>query len=235
MLRRWVPPMDLVETDGQFVLRADLPGVTESDVKIEVEDDVLTISGERKSEHEDRKKGYVRVERAFGSFRRSVTLPSGIEPEEIAATFDNGVLEVRIPKPAERKPHTVEIGVGAAPTSRAPPRPADNARSTTTSRSRRAADRMRGRLLRSAGRATAYHRGTSHHLKENDEQPRPVRHLLRRPADLRSLGAAPHQEHLPEVLGGAGGHRHDRCARRAADPRRQRPAERARQCRPWCS
>ena len=74
VLRRWVPAMDLVETDGQFVLKADLPGVAEDDVKIEVEDRVLTVSGERRAEHEDRKEGYVRVERAFGSFRRSVTL-----------------------------------------------------------------------------------------------------------------------------------------------------------------
>jgi len=113
--RRWVPAMDLVETDDHFVLRADLPGMTEDDIAIELEDNVLTVSGERKSEHEERKEGYVRVERAFGSFRRTLTLPEGIDAEAIGASFDKGVLEVRIPKPEERKPRRVAISVGDAP------------------------------------------------------------------------------------------------------------------------
>ena len=92
--------MDLVETGDDFVLRADLPGLTEQDVNIELEDNVLTISGERKAEHEERKEGYYRVERASGSFSRSLTLPEGVDPEAVTATFDHGVLEVRIPKPA---------------------------------------------------------------------------------------------------------------------------------------
>ena len=110
--RRWIPAMDLVETDDHFVLRADLPGLTKDDVSIELEDRVLTVSGERKAEHEDRHEGYYRVERAFGSFSRSLTLPEGVEPDSVEASFDNGVLEVRIPKPEERKPRKVEIGVG---------------------------------------------------------------------------------------------------------------------------
>ncbi|HYZ81522.1 MAG TPA: Hsp20/alpha crystallin family protein [Solirubrobacteraceae bacterium] len=113
-LRRWLPAMDLVETDDHFVLRADLPGLSENDVNIEVEDRVLTISGERKAEHELSKEGYHRVERAFGSFSRSLTLPEGIDADAVEATFDRGVLEVRIPKPAERKPRKVSIGVGSA-------------------------------------------------------------------------------------------------------------------------
>src|ERR1700730_17471713 len=79
--RRWIPAMDLVETDDAFVLRADLPGLSESDLNIELEDNALTISGERKAEHEERKEGYYRVERSSGSFRRSLTLPEGVEPE----------------------------------------------------------------------------------------------------------------------------------------------------------
>ena len=104
--------MDLVETEDDFVLKADLPGLGDGDVKIEVEDNVLTISGERKSEREERKDGYYRVERASGSFRRSLTLPEGVDPESVQANFERGVLEVRIPKPEERKPHKVEISVG---------------------------------------------------------------------------------------------------------------------------
>jgi HSP20 family protein len=111
-LRRWLPAMDLVETQDDFVLRADLPGLNESDVKIELEDNVLTISGERKSEHEDRREGYYRVERSFGAFQRSLTLPEGVDPEAINANFDKGVLEVRIPKPEQRKPRKVTISAG---------------------------------------------------------------------------------------------------------------------------
>jgi HSP20 family protein len=108
--RRWTPAMDLVETDEDFVLRADLPGMTESDVNIELEDNVLTVSGERKAEHEERREGFYRVERAFGSFARSLTLPRGIDADAVAASFNNGVLEVRVPKPEERKPRKIAIG-----------------------------------------------------------------------------------------------------------------------------
>ena len=113
-LRRWIPAMDLVETDEDFVLRADLPGLTDSDVNIELEDNVLTVSGQRKAEHEERKEGYYRVERAFGSFSRSLTLPDGVDPERVKANFDSGVLEVRIPKPEQRKPHKVTISAAGA-------------------------------------------------------------------------------------------------------------------------
>jgi HSP20 family protein len=108
--RRWAPAMDLLETDDHFVLRADLPGMTESDVNIELEDNVLTVSGERKAEHEDKREGFYRVERAFGSFSRSLTLPRGVDAEAVSASFDKGVLEVRIPKPEQRKPRKITIG-----------------------------------------------------------------------------------------------------------------------------
>ena len=111
--RRWVPPMDLVEDKNDLVLRADLPGLSEDDVDIEVKDGVLTISGERKTEEKKEEEGYYRVERAFGRFSRSLSLPDGIDPEQVKAKFDNGVLEVRIPKPEERKPHRVSIGKGS--------------------------------------------------------------------------------------------------------------------------
>jgi HSP20 family protein len=110
--RRWIPAMDLVEADDHFVLRADLPGLGEGDVAIEVDGDVLTVSGERKAEHEERGEGFHRIERSYGAFRRSLTLPDGVDPETVSATFDKGVLEVRIPKPEERKPRRVSIRVG---------------------------------------------------------------------------------------------------------------------------
>ena len=107
--QRWVPAMDLLEAEDHFVLRADLPGLAEDDVSIEVQDNALTISGERKAEHEEKQRGWYRVERAFGRFSRSLTLPEGINPDEIRAEFDKGVLEVHVPKPEERKPRRVEI------------------------------------------------------------------------------------------------------------------------------
>ena len=110
---RWVPAMDLVESDQHLVLRADLPGMKRDDVELEIKDNVLTISGERRSEQEQKAEGFYRVERAFGAFSRSLTLPKGVEPESIAADFSDGVLEVRIPKPEERRPHRVAIGGGA--------------------------------------------------------------------------------------------------------------------------
>jgi len=110
--RRWLPAMDLVEADDHYVLRADLPGISEDDVTIEVEDSVLTVSGERKAEHEQRGEGYHRLERAYGAFSRSLTLPDGVDPQAVQARFDKGVLEVRIPKPEQRKPRRVAISVG---------------------------------------------------------------------------------------------------------------------------
>jgi HSP20 family protein len=118
--RRWIPAMDLVEIEDALVLRGDLPGMTEEDVDIEIKDNVLTVSGERKSENEEKGEGFHRVERAFGRFSRSLNLPQGIDPEKVEAKFDNGVLEVRIPKPAEAKPTRVQIGKGTVEGSGAP-------------------------------------------------------------------------------------------------------------------
>jgi HSP20 family protein len=110
--RRWIPPMDLVEDGDHYVLRADLPGLDESDVNIELDDRVLTISGERRSASEQRGNGYQRLERATGGFSRSLTLPDGVDPEAIEASVDKGVLEVKIRKPEERKPRRVQIKSG---------------------------------------------------------------------------------------------------------------------------
>jgi HSP20 family protein len=113
-VRRWIPAMDLVETDDHFVLKADLPGMQESDVNIVFENNVLTISGERRAEHEAKKDGYYRLERTMGSFSRSLTLPEGIDADAVSAKFDHGVLEIRIPKPAEAKPRRIQIGLAGA-------------------------------------------------------------------------------------------------------------------------
>lgn len=110
--RRWVPSMDMVETADHFLLKADLPGMKQEDIAIEFEGDTLSISGERSEHHERKDGGFVRLERASGAFRRTLTLPKGVDPEAVEATYADGVLEVRIPKPEERKPRRVQINVG---------------------------------------------------------------------------------------------------------------------------
>jgi HSP20 family protein len=113
-VRQWIPAMDLVETKEHFILRADLPGLAEGDVKVELEDNVLSVSGERRAETTEEREGYYRIERASGRFARSLTLPDGVDAAGIQAQFHDGVLEVRVPKPAERKPQRVAIGVSRA-------------------------------------------------------------------------------------------------------------------------
>jgi HSP20 family protein len=107
--RRWIPAMDLLETADHYVLRADLPGLSEREVSVALEDNVLTISGERKAEHKDQHDGYLRLERALGAFSRSLTLPAGVDPDGVQAHFDRGVLEIQIPKPEQKKPRHVQI------------------------------------------------------------------------------------------------------------------------------
>ena len=111
-MRRWMPAMDLLEDGDHFVLRADLPGMSEEDVSIELEDSTLTVARERKAEASSEQGGHYRVERASGAFSRSLTLPKGVDPEAVTARFDRGVLEVRIPKPEERKPRKITSAAG---------------------------------------------------------------------------------------------------------------------------
>ena len=111
--QRWMPAMDLIEVEDHYLLKADLPGLSEEDVSIEVDQGVLTVAGERKAEHEQREKGWHRIERSFGSFQRQLTLPEGVDPDAVSADFDRGVLTVRIPKPERVKPRRITIGHGA--------------------------------------------------------------------------------------------------------------------------
>ncbi|HEV2771660.1 MAG TPA: Hsp20/alpha crystallin family protein [Thermoleophilaceae bacterium] len=110
--QRWSPAMDLVEAEDHYLLRADLPGMGEDDVSIEINDNVLTVSGERRDEQEHQGQGWHRVERTFGRFSRSLALPEGVDPDAVAASFDRGVLSIRVPKPEQRKPRRVAISVG---------------------------------------------------------------------------------------------------------------------------
>ena len=106
----WAPEVEFFERDGQFTVRADLPGLTKDDVRVEIDDGSLTLSGERRGEHEEKGEGYYRTERSYGSFFRRVPLPEGVKTEDATATFKNGVLEVVMAAPRrEPKGRTLEI------------------------------------------------------------------------------------------------------------------------------
>ena len=106
----WSPGIDVFEKDNRLVVKADLPGMKKEDVKVEVTDGHLAISGERKTEAEERKENFFRSEREYGSFYRTVPLPEGVKLDDIKATFADGVLEVSVPLPArEDKARKIEI------------------------------------------------------------------------------------------------------------------------------
>jgi HSP20 family protein len=106
----WLPAVDVWETDTELVLSFDLPGIEEDKIAVELDDNVLTVTGERERTHERTNDRFYRFERRFGQFTRSVTLPAGVKEDEIKADFKDGVLEVRIPKPEEQKPKRIRIG-----------------------------------------------------------------------------------------------------------------------------
>jgi HSP20 family protein len=109
----WVPTLDIWETDDEIVYAFDLPGVDQEKVSVEVENDMLTVSAERERTDEVKQDGFRRYERRFGTFSRTVGLPQGVSEEDIKASFRDGVLEVRVPKPAQSKPRRIQIGEGA--------------------------------------------------------------------------------------------------------------------------
>jgi HSP20 family protein len=95
----WSPQIEIFERGGQFIVRADLPGLTKDDVKVDITDEALIIQGERKQEHEEEREGWHRSERSYGSFYRSIPLPEGIKAEDAKANFRDGVLEISMPAP----------------------------------------------------------------------------------------------------------------------------------------
>jgi HSP20 family protein len=113
--RAWTPAIDVVRDDGHLVVRGDLPGIKPEEVKIEVEDDILTISGEHEERTDENDKDYVRRERRYGSFSRSLALPTGVDVKKITATTRDGVIEVTVPLPKEASKEPVRITPTAAP------------------------------------------------------------------------------------------------------------------------
>jgi HSP20 family protein len=107
----WTPLVDIAEDDKEYLIKAELPEVKKEDVKVTVENGVLTITGERKFEKEEKGKKYHRVERGYGSFMRSFTLPEGAAGDKISAEFKDGVLKVHLAKSAEAKPKSIDVKV----------------------------------------------------------------------------------------------------------------------------
>jgi len=105
----WTPRTDMSETDTEYIVKVDLPGVTKKDVKVNYEDNRLTISGERRKESKEEKENFYRKERFYGSFMRSYTLPHAIKEDEIEARFTDGVLTIHVPKSEVSKPKEIRI------------------------------------------------------------------------------------------------------------------------------
>lgn len=105
----WSPQTDFVETDDNFQLRLDVPGLSKDDIDINLQNGTLTVSGERTSERTDEGEDYVRVERAFGNFHRTFTLPDAVDHDGIEATYDDGVLSIHVPKTEESTRRQIEI------------------------------------------------------------------------------------------------------------------------------
>src|ERR1700740_2967799 len=110
----WAPAVDIYEAEQELVLKADLPEVNEHDIDIRVENNVLTIRGERKFQNEVSQDNFLRIERAYGPFTRSFSLPNSIHTEAIKADYHNGVLSIRMPKREESRPKQIRIGVGSS-------------------------------------------------------------------------------------------------------------------------
>lgn len=110
-LRTWAPAVDIYETENELVVKADLPDISEKDLDVRVENNMLTIHGERKSDQAIKEENYLRVERSHGPFSRSFSLPSTVNTEAIKAEYKNGVLLVLLPKRAESKPRQVKVTV----------------------------------------------------------------------------------------------------------------------------
>lgn len=111
MTRQFVPALDVSETDGEFVVKAELPGIDPNEVNIDLTGNLLTIKGEKKHEKEEKGDGYCRMERSYGAFSRSFQLPSEVEQDKIEAHYKNGVLDLRLPKAESAKRKSIKIEV----------------------------------------------------------------------------------------------------------------------------
>jgi len=109
----FVPPVDVYEDEHKIVLKLEVPGMKESDLDIQLENNVLTVKGERKFEQEEKEENFHRIERRYGSFYRSFTIPNTVNPESVKASYEAGILKIALEKRAEAKPKQIKVQVGA--------------------------------------------------------------------------------------------------------------------------
>jgi HSP20 family protein len=107
----WAPAVDIYETQETIEMTFEIPGVNQKDIKVNIENNLLTVSGERKFEHEDKRNNYHRLERSYGAFQRSFTVPSAVDPNKINAVFENGLLRLTLAKRPETQPRAIEVKV----------------------------------------------------------------------------------------------------------------------------
>ncbi|HWP46168.1 MAG TPA: Hsp20/alpha crystallin family protein [Candidatus Limnocylindrales bacterium] len=110
-LAAWVPPVDIYETKDAIVVKAELPGIDQKDIEVQVHDNILTIRGERKFESDVKRENFHRIERAYGTFQRSFSIPNTIRQDQVKARFHNGILEITLPKMEEAKPRQIKVDV----------------------------------------------------------------------------------------------------------------------------
>jgi HSP20 family protein len=108
----FVPPVDIYEDEHSITLKLEVPGINEKDIDVQLENNTLTVRGERKFEAEEKEENFHRVERRYGSFARSFTLPNTVDPENVEANYENGLLKIRLAKRAEAKPKQIRVGIG---------------------------------------------------------------------------------------------------------------------------
>ena len=109
--KTWFPAVDIYDNKNNLVIKADIPGMTQKDIDVSVEDDVLRIKGEKKNEHEEKKDNFYRLERAYGYFERSFALPANVDATKVKAAYKDGVLELTLPKKEEAKPKQIKVDV----------------------------------------------------------------------------------------------------------------------------
>jgi HSP20 family protein len=112
----FAPPVDVYEDEHNVTLKIEVPGIDEKDIDVRIENNTLTVHGERKFEKEEKEENYRRVERQYGSFTRSFTLPTSVDPENVQANYEKGVLKIKLAKKAEAKPKQIKVNVGGEKT-----------------------------------------------------------------------------------------------------------------------
>ena len=113
---QFAPPVDVYEDEHNITLKVEVPGIDEKDIDVRVENNILTVHGERKFEKEEKEENFRRVERQYGSFTRTFTLPNTVDSEKISANYDKGILKIALPKKAEAKPKQIKVNVGSEKT-----------------------------------------------------------------------------------------------------------------------